>query len=165
MNRNRGWFILMLVVAAFLTVCFSPVVRGQDIWELARIEAKEIINKHLQDEPDCDTKHLPDIIDKMEIRFEYHINCNVSAWVFNGVLFINNNPKIKRSWRGNIITIMHEAVHFNMLCLNDSIRSYDIDKPICKLFGKPVYHSMDIDSLIKSHLRKELNNENTISSK
>lgn len=170
MNRNRGLFIVLLVVAGFLCICFSPFVHGQSKDqknEESYLYLKEVlpewikatnlfVKEHLNRHPDCDIK----IVDQMFIP-AYRYNPNRAGWMEEGKIYINSNHRTKWTLKKFIVFKIHEDIHLTGRCLNDALKRYET--PICRVFDRPIYYSFDINQAIEKHLKKELNDyENQI---
>lgn len=154
---------MLLVVAGFLCICFSPFVHGQskdEKNEKSYLElqerlpswitsARDFINTHLQIDPDCDIKYAQD----SEIIPRYVSSENLKGWLFEDKVFINSNHKIKWKLKDFIVFKVHEDLHTGGKCLGDRKPS---DLPICSLFGENIYRSEDLNNAIKKHLKKEL---------
>ena len=117
-----------------------------------RTAVARLILDHMRAHPDCESAQILTVLPAVEIVESFHVNPDVSGWIHEGRIFINSNKKCKWTDRKIALFLIHELVHACGLCLNDSIRSYG--RPICTIFGRPVYHSMDLTESIKKHFKE-----------
>lgn len=146
---QRYYPAMRLVMMALLFTL--PAIGGP---EAHKSQVRDLITAHLQGHPECESRQILPVLGDVEIVEAFHINPDVSGWVHEGKIFINTNKKCKWTDRKIALFLIHELIHTCGMCMNDSIRSYDKNKPICVIFGRKIYHSMELTEAIKKHFRE-----------
>jgi hypothetical protein len=145
----------LLLLAACLSGCsYSNIQSNMSVSKLEqyRYDTLKTIRNHIDKHNDanCILNKLYPIIETMDLRLRIPYGfTSISAYAEGDVIYINQG--IKRSKDSLTITLIHEALHKYGECLNDRFKS---DKPVCHLFGRAVYDSIDLSKYIEDHLRE-----------